>query len=198
MTQPWEQQAEQEEEQQLHDFGSFWSVQLHSPRPPWESCKAPTFCTNSQFCSHLSTALLPRNRMTVGTATISCFRLTWQGCQCQVHKRRHKCNDGNTSANFSASSWKHSSLPRSPASFSNSCTRQYFHRSVYYRGVYSYPEKYTPLPTGEQETCNTALTVSHSGAQGAWKWTATRFEELMADLYSVSFETSFSAIFFQV
>ena len=51
---------------------------------------------------------------------------------------------------------------------------------------------YTP----GQETCKTALTVSHSGAQDAWKWTATRFEELMADLYSVSLETSFSAIFF--
>ena len=33
-TQPWEQQAEQEEEQKLHGFESFWSVQRRSPHPP--------------------------------------------------------------------------------------------------------------------------------------------------------------------
>ena len=29
------------------------------------------------YCSYLSTAFPARNKMTVGTATISCLRLTW-------------------------------------------------------------------------------------------------------------------------
>ena len=70
-----------------------WAVQLHLHRPPWIILiilkkNGPSLCLLLLIlfllqCSttYLSTAFPARNRMTVGTATISCLRLTCQGCQ---------------------------------------------------------------------------------------------------------------------